>query len=52
MLRWCEEYGFVREGVLREHEPDGKGGRRNVVVYSLLRPEHVAAKPLQAFSPP
>jgi len=35
-----ERTGWVREGLLREAEPDGKGGRRDVVVYALLREEH------------
>jgi RimJ/RimL family protein N-acetyltransferase len=35
-----ERYGWVREGTLREAEPDGKGGRRDVVLYGMLRAEH------------
>lgn len=46
-----EAYGWVREGVLREAEPDGKGGRRDVILYGRLRREYEAAPPVAPYQP-
>ena len=50
-LAGLERYGWVREGVLREAEPDGKGGRRDVVVFGLLRSEHERGPKPKAYTP-
>ena len=46
VIRRCNESGWIPEGVLREAEPDGKGGRRDIHVFGMLRADHLAgAKP-------
>jgi RimJ/RimL family protein N-acetyltransferase len=52
VIRRLEQYGWVREGVLRQAEPDGKGGWRNVVLFGLLRGENAATPPPPPYSPP
>jgi len=52
VIRGLEKYGWVREGVLREAEPDGKGGWRDIVVMGLLRREHAATPVPPPYSPP
>jgi RimJ/RimL family protein N-acetyltransferase len=51
VVRGLEHYGWVREGVLRQAEPDGKGGWRNVVLFGLLRGENAATPPPAPYSP-
>jgi RimJ/RimL family protein N-acetyltransferase len=40
---------YKLEGVLREVVPDGKGGRRDIVVFGLLRREHQDIPPRKQF---
>jgi RimJ/RimL family protein N-acetyltransferase len=42
VVRRAKESGWVPEGLLREAEPDGKGGRRDVHVFGMLRADHLA----------
>ncbi len=44
--------GYKPEGRLREAEPDGKGGRRDVLLFGLLRSEAVKGPPIEKFDPP
>ena len=52
VMQGLSEYGWVREGVLREAEPDGHGGRRDIVLFGMLRAEHLAGKPVEPFTMP
>lgn len=44
--------GYSLEGRLREAEPDGRGGRRDVLLFGLLRSEAAKGPPIEKFNPP
>lgn len=50
VIRRLEQYGWVREGRLREAVPDGKGGRRDILLYGLLREDHMRGAKPKAYS--
>jgi len=46
-----EDYGWVREGVLREAEAEGRDGRRDIVLFGMMRAEHLAGKMVKPYLP-
>jgi RimJ/RimL family protein N-acetyltransferase len=46
VIQGMKKYGWVLEGRLRQAVPDGKGGRRDILLYAMLRQDHLrGAKP-------
>jgi RimJ/RimL family protein N-acetyltransferase len=52
VIRGLEEYGWVREGLLREAESGAGTARRDVLLYGMLRAEHVASRRVRPFVMP
>jgi RimJ/RimL family protein N-acetyltransferase len=52
VIRGLEEYGWVREGLLREAETGAGTARRDVLLYGMLRAEHVAGRRVRPFVMP